>query len=81
MAAIAPRSRDVRDALAPQDEPYVLAELDAEISYRVIGALHELHVASEDLDANTGDSIGWPASAPGGSPRFWLCIEDDTGFL
>ncbi|GIL39065.1 mannitol dehydrogenase family protein [Roseiterribacter gracilis] len=51
ISAIAPRSRDVRDALAPQDGLYVLAELDAQISYRVIGSLRELHVASEDLDA------------------------------
>lgn len=51
IAEIALRSRDVRDALQPQDGLYVLAELDAQVSHRVIGAIRELHVAAEDVDA------------------------------
>jgi fructuronate reductase len=50
VAAIAPRRSEIRDALAPQDGLYVLAELDKTISYRVIGALRALHVAAEDID-------------------------------
>ena len=42
------RSRDVRDALVPQDGLYTLATLDEQISYRVIGALQEICVAPED---------------------------------
>lgn len=44
------RSRDVRDALAAQDNLYTLAIRDKEISYQVIGALRELLVAPENPD-------------------------------
>jgi fructuronate reductase len=42
------RSPDVRDALEPQDGLYSLAILDETPSYRVIGALQELLVATQD---------------------------------
>jgi fructuronate reductase len=48
ISAIALRSRDVRDALAPQDGLYTLVTLDAQTSYQVIGALREILVAPED---------------------------------
>ena len=41
------KSPGVRDALAPQDRLYVLAELDAETRFRVIGALKSVLVAAE----------------------------------
>lgn len=44
-------SRSVRDALAPQDGLYTLALLDAQTSYRVIGAIHEVLVAPDDPQA------------------------------
>ena len=48
---IALKSAGVRDALAPQDGLYVLNELGAESRLRVIGAIRELLVASEDHEA------------------------------
>ena len=48
---VALRSPGVRDALAPQDGLYTLAALDAQTSFRVIGAIGELRVASEDPEA------------------------------
>ncbi len=45
------RSAGVRDALAPQDGLYVLAELDAEVRFRVIGAIKSVLVAAEAPDA------------------------------
>ncbi|CAL4869010.1 Polyol:NADP oxidoreductase [Asticcacaulis sp. MM231] len=44
-------STGVRDALAPQDGLYTLAILDEEISYRVIGAMREVLVGPEDIEA------------------------------
>ncbi|ESQ85885.1 mannitol 2-dehydrogenase [Asticcacaulis sp. AC466] len=44
-------STGVRDALTPQDGLYTLAILDAEISYRVIGAIREVLVGPEDVEA------------------------------
>lgn len=48
ICAVALKSTGVRDALAPQDGLYVLNELSAESHVRVIGAIRELLVASED---------------------------------
>lgn len=45
------RSSGVRDALRPQDFRYTLAVLDANPSTRVIHALSDILVASEDIDA------------------------------
>lgn len=42
------RSPDIRDALQAQDGLYTLVTLDESISYRVIGGLREVLVASED---------------------------------
>jgi fructuronate reductase len=42
------RSPDIRDALQAQDGLYTLVTLDTTVSYRVIGALREILVASED---------------------------------
>lgn len=41
ICAAALRSTDVRDALRPQDNLYILAELERETRYRVIGAIKE----------------------------------------
>jgi fructuronate reductase len=48
---IALKSAGVRDALAPQDGLYVLNELSGESTLRVIGAVRELLVASENHEA------------------------------
>ena len=48
ISAVSLRSREVRDALAPQDGLYTLVTLDAQISYQVIGGLREILVAPED---------------------------------
>jgi fructuronate reductase len=52
IAAIALRSPGVRDALAPQDGLYSLAELSTQGTIRVIGAIRELLVGSEQMDAS-----------------------------
>lgn len=44
-------SPDVRDALAPQEGLYTLALLDEEVSFRVIGSIKEVIVASENPEA------------------------------
>ena len=44
-------SAGVRDALNPQDGLYTLAILDEEISYRIIGAMREVLVGPEDIEA------------------------------
>ena len=44
-------SAGVRDALKPQDGLYTLAILDEEISYRIIGAMREVLVGPEDVEA------------------------------
>jgi fructuronate reductase len=51
ISAIALRSAGVRDALTPQDGLYSLAELSLEGPIRVIGAIRELLVGSEQMDA------------------------------
>ncbi|MFL6617915.1 MAG: mannitol dehydrogenase family protein [Povalibacter sp.] len=48
ISAIALKSTGVRDALAPQDGLYVLNELSVQSRMRVIGAIRELMVASEN---------------------------------
>jgi fructuronate reductase len=48
ISAVALKSSGVRDALQPQDGLYTVAVLDERVDYRVIGALRELLVASED---------------------------------
>lgn len=48
ICAVSLHSREVRDALAPQDGLYTLVELDAEIRLRVIGAIRECLVAGTD---------------------------------
>jgi fructuronate reductase len=50
ISEVALRSAGVRDALAPQDGLYILAELDRTSSLRLIGAIKELLVASEAPD-------------------------------
>lgn len=44
-------SPGVRDALEPQDGLYILATLDAEIGYRVIGSMREVLVGPENIAA------------------------------
>jgi len=51
VCAVSLRTPDVRDALAPQDGLYTLVEREAEPTYRVIGAIREVLVASEDPEA------------------------------
>lgn len=53
VSAVALRSSGVRDALAPQDGLYVLAELDRTSSLRLIGSIRELLVATENADQVT----------------------------
>ena len=48
VAEVSLRSSSLRDALAPQDGLYTLAELEQGAKYRVIGALREMWVASEN---------------------------------
>lgn len=50
ISEVALRTAGVRDALAPQDGLYVLAELDRTSSLRLIGAIRELLVATEAPD-------------------------------
>lgn len=51
ICAVSLRSPGLRDALAPQDGLYALAELDHDCRFEVIGSLLELMVASEDPEA------------------------------
>lgn len=48
VCAVSLKSPGVRDALEPQDGLYTLAQLDAETTFRVIGAIREVLVAPED---------------------------------
>jgi fructuronate reductase len=48
ITAIALKSAGVRDALMPQDGLYILNELSVESRFRVIGAIREVLVASEN---------------------------------
>ena len=48
ICAVSLKSPGVRDALAPQDGLYTLAQLDAETTFRVIGSIREVLVAPED---------------------------------
>lgn len=48
ICAVSLKSPGVRDALAPQDGLYTLAQLDAETTFRVIGSILEVLVAPED---------------------------------
>lgn len=50
IGAVALKTAGVRDALAPQDGLYTLVELGETTRFRVIGAIRELLVASEDAD-------------------------------
>lgn len=51
ICAVSLRSPDVRDALAPQDGLYALAEKEADPAVQVIGSIAEVLVAPEDPDA------------------------------
>jgi len=51
ICAVSLRTPDVRDALAPQDGLYALAEKEADPTIQVIGALTEVLVAPEAPDA------------------------------
>ncbi|MFV3076390.1 mannitol dehydrogenase family protein [Niveispirillum fermenti] len=51
ICAAALRSTDVRDALRPQDNLYILAELERETRYRVIGAIKETLAGPADRPA------------------------------
>lgn len=51
VCAVSLRTPDVRDALAPQDGLYTLAEREAQPTYRVIGSIREVLVAPEDPEA------------------------------
>jgi len=51
ICAVSLKSPGVRDALAPQDGVYVLAQLDHQTTFRVIGAILEVLVAPEDPPA------------------------------
>ena len=48
ICAVSLKSPGVRDALQPQDGLYTLAQLDAETTFRVVGAILEVLVAPED---------------------------------
>jgi fructuronate reductase len=48
ICAVSLKTSSVRDALAPQDGLYALTELDAAPTLRVIGAIREMLVATED---------------------------------
>lgn len=50
ICAVALKTPGVRDALGPQDGLYTLVELGETTRFRVIGAIRELLVASEDAD-------------------------------
>ena len=45
------RTTEVRDALAPQDGLYILAELEQETTFRVIGALREVLAGASQREA------------------------------
>jgi fructuronate reductase len=51
ICAVSLKTSSVRDALAPQDGLYTLIELDAAPTVRVIGAIREMLVATEDQAA------------------------------
>ncbi|WP_068877105.1 MULTISPECIES: mannitol dehydrogenase family protein [unclassified Phenylobacterium] len=51
ICAVSLRSPDVRDALAPQDGLYALAEKEADPAVQVIGSIAEVLVAPEDPEA------------------------------
>lgn len=51
ICAVSLKSPGVRDALAPQDGLYTLAQLDRETSFRIIGSVLEVLVAPEDPEA------------------------------
>jgi fructuronate reductase len=51
VCGVSPHSAGVRDALKPQDGLYTLAVLDEDISYRIIGAMREVLVGPEDIEA------------------------------
>lgn len=51
ICAVSLKSPGVRDALAPQDCLYTLAQLDEETTFRIIGSIVEVLVASEDPPA------------------------------
>jgi fructuronate reductase len=51
ICAVSLKTLSLRDALAPQDGLYTLSELDVAPSVRVIGAIREVLVASEDATA------------------------------
>jgi fructuronate reductase len=51
VCAVSLKSPGVRDALQPQDGLYTLAQLDAETTFRVVGAIVEVLVAPEDPPA------------------------------
>ncbi|WP_269716478.1 mannitol dehydrogenase family protein [Caulobacter sp. NIBR2454] len=51
ICAVSLKSPGVRDALGPQDGLYVLAQLDAETTFRVIGSIRETLVAPENPEA------------------------------
>jgi fructuronate reductase len=51
ICAVSLRTCDIRDALAPQDGLYALAEKEADPTVRVIGAIKEVLVAPEDPEA------------------------------
>jgi fructuronate reductase len=57
------RSPDIRNALAPQDGLYVLAELEQQQTFRVIGAMTGLLVGAEErervLDLIAAPHVGW----------------------
>jgi fructuronate reductase len=51
ICAVSLRTPDLRDALAPQDGLYALAEKEADPTIQVIGSIKEVLVAPEDPDA------------------------------
>src|SRR4029453_9206723 len=51
ISEVALKSASVRDALAPQQGLYTLPELGASRTFRIVGAIRELLVASEAPDA------------------------------
>jgi len=51
ICAVSLRTRDLRDALAPQDGLYALVEKEADPTVQVVGSIHEVLVAAEDPDA------------------------------
>ena len=69
VCAVSLKSPGVRDALEPQDGLYTLAQLDAQTTFRVIGAIREVLVADRDA----------PRKQRHTATRIWERLRDEHG--